>query len=88
MPEVVDSAEQALLDHTDVEIYQRSGELVRVVRGISFGRKTLQRPRFFHHMLSRGIYFPPSAYEVMFISSAHTDADFDSTLNAIGDLKL
>jgi glutamate-1-semialdehyde 2,1-aminomutase len=29
----------------------------------------------FHAMLERGIYLPPSAYEVMFLSTAHTDAD-------------
>jgi len=29
----------------------------------------------FHAMLERGIYLPPSAYEVMFLSIAHTDED-------------
>lgn len=29
--------------------------------------------RFFHAMLARGVYFEPSAFEVNFISAAHTD---------------
>jgi glutamate-1-semialdehyde 2,1-aminomutase len=29
--------------------------------------------RFFHEMLARGVWLPPSPYEAMFISSAHTD---------------
>lgn len=37
---------------------------------------------FFHGMLSRGIYFAPSAYEAGFMSAAHTESDLDKTLNA------
>jgi glutamate-1-semialdehyde 2,1-aminomutase len=29
--------------------------------------------RFFHEMLQRGVWLPPSSYEAMFISSAHDD---------------
>ena len=29
--------------------------------------------RFFHAMLNRGVWLPPSGYEAMFMSSAHTD---------------
>jgi glutamate-1-semialdehyde 2,1-aminomutase len=39
--------------------------------------------RFFHHMLSKGIYLPPSAYESWFFSIALTDNDIDKTINAI-----
>jgi glutamate-1-semialdehyde 2,1-aminomutase len=38
--------------------------------------------RFFHGMLSEGIYFAPSAYEAGFLSSAHTAADIDATIAA------
>jgi glutamate-1-semialdehyde 2,1-aminomutase len=38
--------------------------------------------RFFHAMLERGIYLPPSQFEAAFISLAHTEADIGSTLNA------
>jgi len=29
---------------------------------------------FFHEMLARGVYLPPSAYEAWFVSAAHDDA--------------
>jgi glutamate-1-semialdehyde 2,1-aminomutase len=38
--------------------------------------------RFFHGMLSEGIYFAPSAYEAGFMSAAHTAADLDATIEA------
>jgi len=38
--------------------------------------------RFFHAMLERGIYLPPSQFEAAFISLAHTEADVGSTLSA------
>jgi glutamate-1-semialdehyde 2,1-aminomutase len=37
---------------------------------------------FFHAMLDRGIYLPPSQYEALFVSAAHTDADISSTVEA------
>jgi glutamate-1-semialdehyde 2,1-aminomutase len=37
---------------------------------------------FFHHMLDRGVYFAPSAYEAGFVSAAHTDEDIDATVAA------
>ncbi len=42
---------------------------------------------FFHHMLSNGIYLPPSGYETWFISAAITDTEIDRTLSAISSLK-
>jgi glutamate-1-semialdehyde 2,1-aminomutase len=38
---------------------------------------------FFHAMLDRGVYLPPSAYEVWFCSSAHDDAALDRILDAL-----
>jgi glutamate-1-semialdehyde 2,1-aminomutase len=38
--------------------------------------------RFFHLMLDRGIYLPPSAYETWFLSNALTAADIEETLAA------
>jgi glutamate-1-semialdehyde 2,1-aminomutase len=38
--------------------------------------------KFFHAMLERGIYLPPSQYEALFVSSAHTEADIARTLDA------
>lgn len=38
--------------------------------------------QFFHGMLARGIYLAPSAFEAGFISSAHSDADIEATIDA------
>ena len=43
---------------------------------------TAQFGKFFHAMLERGIYLPPSQYEALFVSAAHTDADIERTLDA------
>jgi glutamate-1-semialdehyde 2,1-aminomutase len=37
---------------------------------------------FFHAMLERGIYLPPSQYEALFVSTAHTEADIARTIDA------
>jgi glutamate-1-semialdehyde 2,1-aminomutase len=38
--------------------------------------------KFFQEMLERGIFLPPSQYEALFVSAAHTDADIDRTIFA------
>jgi len=38
--------------------------------------------RFFHAMLDRGIYLPPSQFEAAFISLAHTSDDIEKTIEA------
>ena len=38
--------------------------------------------KFFHHMLSSGIFLPPSGYEAWFISAAHQSQHVDQTLAA------
>ncbi|MFW5431764.1 MAG: glutamate-1-semialdehyde 2,1-aminomutase [Methylophilaceae bacterium] len=38
--------------------------------------------KFFHSMLSSGIYLGPSAFEAGFVSAAHTDADIKATIAA------
>jgi glutamate-1-semialdehyde 2,1-aminomutase len=42
--------------------------------------------RFFHGMLDRGVYFAPSAFEAMFPSLAHTDADIARTIDAAAEV--
>lgn len=37
---------------------------------------------FFRHMLERGVYLAPSKYEAWFLTTAHTEADIDETLDA------
>jgi len=41
--------------------------------------------RFFHGMIGRGIWLPPSQFEAGFISFAHTDADLDFTVHACAE---
>ncbi|MFN2488670.1 MAG: glutamate-1-semialdehyde 2,1-aminomutase [Actinomycetota bacterium] len=38
--------------------------------------------RFWRGMLERGIYLPPSRFEALFLSTAHTQADLEQTLDA------
>ncbi len=38
--------------------------------------------KFFHAMLDRGIYLPPSQFEAMFVSLSHSEADLDNTIAA------
>jgi glutamate-1-semialdehyde 2,1-aminomutase len=37
----------------------------------------------FHAMLARGVYLPPSPYEVCFLSLAHTQADLEQFVAAL-----
>jgi glutamate-1-semialdehyde 2,1-aminomutase len=41
--------------------------------------------RFFHGMLERGIYLPPSQFEAAFVSVAHSEADVDATIAAAAE---
>jgi glutamate-1-semialdehyde 2,1-aminomutase len=38
---------------------------------------------FFHALLARGVYLPPSAYEAWFVSAAHDDAALDRVAEAL-----
>ena len=38
--------------------------------------------KFFHRMIEEGVYLPPSPFEAMFVSTAHTDADIRATIDA------
>ena len=38
--------------------------------------------KFFHAMLDRGIYLPPSAFETWFLSAALNKKDLDETIQA------
>ncbi len=37
----------------------------------------------YHHVLRSGIYLPPSAYEVLFLSAAHSEAHIDRLVDAL-----
>lgn len=40
--------------------------------------------RFFHAVLDRGVYLPPSQFEAWFLSVAHGDDEIERTLEAVG----
>jgi glutamate-1-semialdehyde 2,1-aminomutase len=61
-----------------------SGEPVRDYTGAKKSN-TARFARFFTEMLSRGILLPPSQFEALFVSAAHTDDDIDRTLSAARD---
>jgi glutamate-1-semialdehyde 2,1-aminomutase len=42
--------------------------------------------RYFRGMLERGSYFAPSQFEAAFVSTAHTDANVDRTVEAAGEV--
>ena len=44
---------------------------------------TIAYAAFFHAMLDRGVYLPPSAYEAWFLSSAHDDRAVETVLDAL-----
>jgi glutamate-1-semialdehyde 2,1-aminomutase len=46
---------------------------------------TAKFARYFHAMLESGVNIPPSQFEAMFVSSAHSDADIDRTVAAARD---
>jgi glutamate-1-semialdehyde 2,1-aminomutase len=39
----------------------------------------------FRHLLERGIYFPPSQFEALFVSLAHGNEEIDRTVQAVAD---
>ena len=39
----------------------------------------------FRHLLERGIYFPPSQFEALFVSLAHGDEEIERTVQAVAD---
>ena len=41
--------------------------------------------RFFHHLLDRGIYFPPSQFEAAFLSVAHSQQEISFTRASIAE---
>jgi glutamate-1-semialdehyde 2,1-aminomutase len=46
-------------------------------------QNVLRYKAFFHEMLARGVYLPPSAYEAWFVGAAHDDAAIDRIATAL-----
>jgi len=47
---------------------------------------TARYAKYFWGLLDRGVYMPCSQYEALFVSSAHTEADIDTTVAAATDV--
>ncbi|MDP2990307.1 MAG: glutamate-1-semialdehyde 2,1-aminomutase [Kiritimatiellota bacterium] len=62
----------------------------RGVRNLADAKRcdTRRYARFFHGMLERGVYLPPSQFEVCFISVAHTDKDMEYFIKAMDEVLL
>ncbi|MFC4912119.1 glutamate-1-semialdehyde 2,1-aminomutase [Actinomadura gamaensis] len=60
---------------TDAPVVQNFGDAQK--------QDTAAFAAFFHAMLDRGVYLPPSAYEVWFLSAAHDDTAISKILDAL-----
>jgi glutamate-1-semialdehyde 2,1-aminomutase len=60
---------------------------VEAVRTVEDARRADREryARFFHGMLDRGVYLPPSQFESAFLSAAHGDDELDQTLGAAAE---
>ena len=66
------------------EAYARSLEYREFWAQLAAGvAHTARFKRFFHGMLDRGVYLPPSQYEAAFLCSEHSPALIDQTLSAV-----
>ena len=43
---------------------------------------------YFHGMLAKGVYLPPSAYESYFLNDAISYQDLDHTINSFGKISI
>ncbi|MGH7917100.1 MAG: glutamate-1-semialdehyde 2,1-aminomutase [Candidatus Binataceae bacterium] len=87
----LDHGLQAAIRETGVRAcVNRAGSLLTLFLGVeqvadagaARAADTALFARFFQGMLERGIYLPPSQFEAMFISLAHSEADIDETIEA------
>jgi glutamate-1-semialdehyde 2,1-aminomutase len=80
----------ALAQHGIAGCINRAGSLLTLFLGVTEVRNAddAQRAdrarfaRFFRAMLERGIYLPPSQFEALFISLAHSEEDLKKTVDA------
>lgn len=61
-----------------------TGDPVRDLDG-ALRSDTAAYARYFHAMLDRGVYLPPSQFESLFVSSAHTTREIERTISAADD---
>jgi glutamate-1-semialdehyde 2,1-aminomutase len=88
---IKDAADKALSDAGVPHAVQSAGTLFSVffadgpIRDYDDAQRqdTTAYAAFFHAMLDRGVYLPPSAYEAWFVSSAHDDQAVQTILEAL-----
>jgi len=88
---IKDAADKALSDAGVAHTVQSAGTMFSVfftagpVRDFDGAQRqdTSAYAAFFHAMLDRGVYLPPSAYEAWFVSSAHDDAAVQTVVDAL-----
>jgi glutamate-1-semialdehyde 2,1-aminomutase len=91
---VREAAASALADAGVPHVVQHVGNMFSVFftdDGVTevpdFAAASAQHPEryraFFHAMLDQGVYLPPSAFEVWFLSAAHDDRALDRILAAL-----
>jgi glutamate-1-semialdehyde 2,1-aminomutase len=86
--------ERVLLDRGVSGCVQRAGSMLTVFFGIPHAGslaevERLDRERFrsfFYGMLERGFYLPPSPFEALFLSLAHSEGDVDDFLAAADEV--
>jgi glutamate-1-semialdehyde 2,1-aminomutase len=86
-----DTTAQIVADVPDAYCVNRVGSMFTIflqpgpVRDYEDAKRsdTARFGRFFHHLLERGVYFPPSQFEAAFVSAVHTPEDVTFTRNAI-----
>ena len=87
---------QAIADETNIPIQRgyagsmmgfyflkESGAVIRDYASAKAYAHTERYAKFFHAMLERGVYFAPSQFEAGFVSSAHSEADIETTLDTV-----
>jgi glutamate-1-semialdehyde 2,1-aminomutase len=63
-----------------ITVFFRTGTVSTYAAAVESNTETFKH--FFHDMLERGVYWPPSQYEAAFFSAAHTSHDLEYTLQA------
>lgn len=85
--------EKILSEHKISGVVNRVGSMLTLFFGVgqvrdAAGARRCDKERFarfFHGMLKRGVYFPPSPFEAAFISLAHREEDLKKTVEAFGE---
>jgi glutamate-1-semialdehyde 2,1-aminomutase len=89
---VQEAAAKALTEAGVPHVVQTAGTMFSVFLGVTepitdFAAANAQDlaayRAFFHSMLEQGVYLPPSAFEVWFLSSAHDDRAIDRIVSAL-----